>query len=245
MAIASGAAVVVFSSSPQTAQASPTPTGCTKDKGTITCTTTATGGAAAIAHDETAHDIEPAQTRRSWRASSRYWRTWSVRMGFLAGITSIASHSDRPLPSELGPWPATTPTASNTPIRVVIGDTIVHGELWDNPTARSLIAQLPATLHVSDLNSEEKIGHLERPLSMEGMSAPQDIGWYAPWGNIVFYYGTSATGTASHASAGSPTASRQSPTKRATSKPPSNSRLERTCLGAHHPVMKIGGPGGR
>ena len=40
MAIASGAAVVVFSSGPQAAQASPTPTGCTKTQGTITCVTT-------------------------------------------------------------------------------------------------------------------------------------------------------------------------------------------------------------
>ena len=38
MAIASSAVVVVFSSG-QAAQASPTPEGCDKDKGTITCTT--------------------------------------------------------------------------------------------------------------------------------------------------------------------------------------------------------------
>jgi hypothetical protein len=44
MAIASGAAVVVFSSGPQAAQASPlTDPSCTKVKGTITCTTTVAG----------------------------------------------------------------------------------------------------------------------------------------------------------------------------------------------------------
>jgi hypothetical protein len=76
----------------------------------------------------------------------------------------------------------------------VLGDDVLHAELWDNAVARSLIGQLPLTVNFSDLNGEEKVGHLDTPLSMDGMPPgddpqPQDIGWYAPWGNLVFYYG--------------------------------------------------------
>jgi hypothetical protein len=50
LAIASGAAVVVFSSSPQVAQADPPlPDNCVKNRGTITCET-----------------VEPSQPHRNW-----------------------------------------------------------------------------------------------------------------------------------------------------------------------------------
>ena len=70
----------------------------------------------------------------------------------------------------------------------------MEGRLWDNAPARDLISRLPLTLTFSDLSNQEKIGHLDRPLSMDGMPKgddpqPTDIGWYAPWGNVVFYYG--------------------------------------------------------
>lgn len=91
---------------------------------------------------------------------------------------------------------AAPPAASgaSTPIRIRIGDTVLGGTLRDSATSRSLIAQLPLTLSFSDLNGEEKVGHLSQPLSMDGMPAgddpvPRDIGYYAPWGNVVFYYG--------------------------------------------------------
>ena len=61
--------------------------------------------------------------------------------------------------------------------------------LWDD-----LAAQLPLTLTFSDYNSLEKIASLPQRLATEGMPAgddplPRDIGYYAPWGNLVFYYG--------------------------------------------------------
>ena len=42
--------------------------------------------------------------------------------------------------------PTRQPTTSETPIRVIVGDTVLTGRLWDNATARDLIAQLPLTL---------------------------------------------------------------------------------------------------
>jgi hypothetical protein len=80
-----------------------------------------------------------------------------------------------------------------TPIRVIIGDTVLTGRLWNNATARDLIAQLPLRLAFHDFNSVEKIGQLPRKLSMVGVPAgddpfPRDIGYYSPSGNLVFYY---------------------------------------------------------
>ena len=46
--------------------------------------------------------------------------------------------------------PTSQPPTGETRIRVIIGDTVLTGRLWDNATARDLIAQLPLTLTFSD-----------------------------------------------------------------------------------------------
>lgn len=89
--------------------------------------------------------------------------------------------------------PASQPATDGTSIRVIIGDTILTGRLWDNATARDLIAQLPLTLTFSDFGGQEKLAPLSRKLSMTGVPAgadplPREIGYYAPAGVIVFYY---------------------------------------------------------
>jgi hypothetical protein len=76
---------------------------------------------------------------------------------------------------------------------VIIADTILTGRLWNNPTARDLIAQLPLMLTFRDFNRVEKIAQLPRKLSMDGVPAgddpfPRDIGYYNLSGNLVFYY---------------------------------------------------------
>lgn len=90
--------------------------------------------------------------------------------------------------------PTSRPVAGETQIRVSIGDTVLTGRLWDNATARDLIVQLPLTLTFRDFNGLEKISQLPRKLSMDGVPAgddpfPRDIGYYAPSGDLVFYYG--------------------------------------------------------
>ena len=89
--------------------------------------------------------------------------------------------------------PTSQPATSETRIQVIIGDTVLSGRLWDNATARDLIAQLPLTLRFRDFNGVEKIGQLPRKLSMDGVPAgadplPREIGYYAPSGDLVFYY---------------------------------------------------------
>ena len=90
--------------------------------------------------------------------------------------------------------PTSQPATSETRIQVIIGVTVLSGRLWDNATARDLIAQLPLTLSFRDFNGVEKIGRLPRKLSLDGVPAgddplPHDIGYYAPSGDLVLYYG--------------------------------------------------------
>ena len=147
---------------------------------------------------------------RSNRLSDRA-RPWSAPAVAVVLLLSLSacdgSGSDAATPSpgaassatatpEAGSPAATDPQGSGegTPIRVVIDGQTLEGRLWDNAPARDLISRLPLTVSFRDLSSQEKIGHLDRPLSMDGMPegddpVPGDIGWYAPWGNVVFYYG--------------------------------------------------------
>jgi hypothetical protein len=103
-----------------------------------------------------------------------------------SGDSSSAATSSAPSPD---------PSSSDgTPIRVTIGGTVLTGRLWDNATARDLIDQLPVTVEFTDHQSMEKTGPLPEELSTQGMPAgedpgPGDIGYYAPGGDLVFYYG--------------------------------------------------------
>jgi hypothetical protein len=81
-----------------------------------------------------------------------------------------------------------------TPIKITIGGTVITARLADNPTARDFAAQLPLTLTFKDFNQVEKLAKLPRRLSMDGVPAGADpdigdIGYYAPSGDLVFYYG--------------------------------------------------------
>ena len=81
-----------------------------------------------------------------------------------------------------------------TDIHITVNDQSFTAQLADNPTARDLVDQLPLNLRFRDFNRVEKIAKLPRPLTMEGVPAGDDpeindIGSYAPSGDLVFYYG--------------------------------------------------------
>lgn len=102
----------------------------------------------------------------------------------VAESTSAAGDSVAPL----------TSPADATRFRVIIGDTTLTGNLFDNATARDLASQLPLTLTFRDLNGVEKTGPLPRKLSVDGMPAGDDphigdLGYWAPDGDLVLYYG--------------------------------------------------------
>ncbi|QYJ15692.1 hypothetical protein Rxycam_01519 [Rubrobacter xylanophilus DSM 9941] len=101
--------------------------------------------------------------------------------------------------------PSTAPTSGDqdanssegTPIRITFGDTELTARLYNNPTARDLAAQLPLTLTFRDHNNVEKTAPLPRELSLEGAPeghdpAAGDIGYWAPGGDLVFYYDSDA-----------------------------------------------------
>ena len=93
-----------------------------------------------------------------------------------------------------------TPASSAMPVRVLIGDTVLTGHLFDNATAKDLASQLPLTLTFRDLNGQEKISPLPRKLSVDGMPPGDDphvgdLGYWAPDGNLVLYYGDVSYGT--------------------------------------------------
>jgi len=65
--------------------------------------------------------------------------------------------------------------------------------LYDNPSARDLASMLPLELRIDDYSNNEKIAYLPRKLATEGSGpfaneAPGDLCYYAPWGNLVFFY---------------------------------------------------------
>ena len=104
-------------------------------------------------------------------------------------------------PETSTPSPATdgqaTSPADGTPIRITFGDTELTARLDDNATARDLAAQLPLTLTFRDHNNVEKTAPLPRELSLEGAPeghdpAAGDIGYWAPGGDLVFYYDSDA-----------------------------------------------------
>jgi hypothetical protein len=68
------------------------------------------------------------------------------------------------------------------------------GQLYANPVADDLAAQLPLDVSFSDYNGVEKVADLPRPLRVEGVPptaepAPGEISYYAPATGIVLYYG--------------------------------------------------------
>ena len=78
-------------------------------------------------------------------------------------------------------------------IQMTIGNTTVRGALADNPTARDFYSMLPLAVTLEDYASTEKITYLPRKLTTTGSPENRrpvrgDIGYYAPWGNIVLYY---------------------------------------------------------
>jgi hypothetical protein len=111
-----------------------------------------------------------------------------------ASDASTAAPSPRPNPAS-GDQDASA--SGGTPIRISFGDTELTARLHDNATARDLAAQLPLTLTFRDHNDVEKTAPLPRELSLDGAPeghdpAAGDIGYWAPDGDLVFYYDSDA-----------------------------------------------------
>lgn len=78
-------------------------------------------------------------------------------------------------------------------IRMIIDGQVIAATLTDNPTTRDLLSMLPLTLTLDDYADTEKIVYLDRKLSTAGAPAGSTpkagtIAYYAPWGNLAFFY---------------------------------------------------------
>jgi hypothetical protein len=82
---------------------------------------------------------------------------------------------------------------SNVKITMTFNGQTMTATLYDNASARDLASLLPLAMTIDDYADNEKIAYLPRKLTEAGSGPfsderPGDIGYYAPWGNLVFYY---------------------------------------------------------
>jgi hypothetical protein len=78
-------------------------------------------------------------------------------------------------------------------IRIEFNRATMTATLYDNPSARDLASMLPLDVTIDDYSTNEKIAYLPRKLTEEGSGPfdnerPGDLGYYAPWGNLAFFY---------------------------------------------------------
>lgn len=80
----------------------------------------------------------------------------------------------------------------HTAIRLIAGNHEVIIDMFDNPASSDFLALLPLTLEFSDYANTEKIATLPRKLNTQGSptakQASGDFTYYAPWGNLAFFY---------------------------------------------------------
>jgi hypothetical protein len=79
-------------------------------------------------------------------------------------------------------------------IRIEFNGASMTATLYDNPSARDFASMLPLDLTIEDYSTNEKIAYLPRKLTEEGSGPfdnerPGDLGYFAPWGNLAFFYG--------------------------------------------------------
>jgi hypothetical protein len=113
------------------------------------------------------------------------------------GASTSDTSTSVPSPSPTTNSEQDASASDGTPIRITFGDTALTARLHDSATARDLAAQLPLTLTFRDHNNVEKTAPLPRDLSLR--DAPEghdpsagDIGYWAPGGDLVFYYDSDA-----------------------------------------------------
>jgi len=130
-------------------------------------------------------------------------------LAFVVAALAIATLAACSTPEMNGPATSLSPGASTprddsdsivgTVVRFSTEDAHVDVTITtDGPTSRDFLALLPTTLAIEEFASAEKISYLPRRLVTDGSqgSDPEDgdLIYYAPWGNIGFYYDTSGVG---------------------------------------------------
>lgn len=78
-------------------------------------------------------------------------------------------------------------------IKLTFNNQEVIVKMYDNPTSRDFLTQLPLTLTFEDYARTEKVSYLPKKLSTEKAPSGIDPGfgdftYYAPWGNLAIFY---------------------------------------------------------
>jgi len=78
-------------------------------------------------------------------------------------------------------------------IQIAFSDHGFTASLYDNPSAHDFASMLPLDLTIDNYANNEKIAYLPRKLTEEGSGpfaneASGDLCYYAPWGNLAFFY---------------------------------------------------------
>ena len=110
-----------------------------------------------------------------------------------AGLASTA-----PIPAATTTDPAGAGD-SQTIVRFSAADAHVDVTIaGDDATIRDFLSMLPLTLQFEEFNGREKISYLPRPLDTTDTAGSDpkdgDLIYYAPWGNLGFYYNTAGIG---------------------------------------------------
>ena len=81
--------------------------------------------------------------------------------------------------------------AAAAAISLTVGEATYTVDLADTPAARELAARLPLSLHMADLNANEKYGDLEEPLPTQaeavGSIRAGDLMLFTPTCLVLFY----------------------------------------------------------
>lgn len=82
---------------------------------------------------------------------------------------------------------------SSRRITVQCDEIAVTYALNDSRAADALLGQLPLTLALEDYGANEKIFYPSQPLDIDdaplASGGPGTLAYYAPWGDVVFFYG--------------------------------------------------------
>jgi hypothetical protein len=111
-----------------------------------------------------------------------------------ASLAATFANVAAPVPADAAPS-----QVRGTVVRFSGNDVHVDVTIRSNhPTRRHFLSMLPLRLNLEDFAGKEKIGYLPRRLRTKGSpgSDPEDgdLIYYAPWGNLGFYYDASGIG---------------------------------------------------
>ena len=86
-----------------------------------------------------------------------------------------------------------SPPRESVQIECAFHSHVFTATLEGNPSDRDLLPMLPVDLNIEDYANNEKIATLPRKLTDRGAAsfgseAVGDLCYYAPWGNLVFFY---------------------------------------------------------